>query len=62
MYFKYFETARLNHFLRIGEALKATTNGDAAFDFDGFLQAKAVGPILQSTGCVFKAPGGNCLI
>jgi len=54
-YIKYFETARIAHFMTFHDALKA--NGDdTKFDFDGFMFAKAVGPILASTFCKFKFP------
>jgi acyl-CoA thioester hydrolase len=58
-YFKYFESARINHFYRIGSALiknKEEISVSGNFDFNGFMHAKKLGPILSKTSCRYKLP------
>ena len=60
MYFKYFETARIAHFYRLGKSIaekERSTPISDRFDWRGFMEASGVGPILASTSCKFKAPG-----
>ena len=57
MYFKYFETARIAHFQRLGNTLSAQHGQEGKDFYDGFINAKGVGPILASTNCSFKFPG-----
>ena len=52
-YIKFFESARINHFYRIGS--KSVKQG-RALDFQGFMNATGVGPILASTSCKYKYP------
>ena len=52
-YFVHIETARIKYFeamVAIGKEL------DPAFDADGFIHGRAVGPILASTSCKFIRP------
>ncbi len=55
-YFKYFETARIAHFHRLGKALERLDE-KPAFDFVRFMNATGVGPILSQTSCKFRIPG-----
>ena len=52
-YFVHFETARIKYFAAMVEIGKEL---DPAFDGDGFITGRSVGPILASTACKFIRP------
>lgn len=57
-YFKFFESARIAHFRRLGAALtRLDERSPTPFDFAKFMNATGVGPILSQTSCKFRVPG-----
>ncbi len=53
---RYFESARIAHFNRLGKAL-SILDETPAFDFTKFMNATGIGPILSFTSCKFRMPG-----
>lgn len=51
VYFKYQEVARLKYFAELMKHVDPTL-----FDVPGFMEGKAIGPILADSRCVFKFP------